>query len=67
MLSDSQDCELSDFDLILQLRHIGRESSIHSACNCACFAFAAAINLSSMLLPVLQPDSSPLKCLQGPP
>jgi len=37
MLSESQDCELSYFGLVLQLRHIGRESSIHSACNCASF------------------------------
>jgi len=37
MLSDSQGCELFHFVLILQLRHNGRESSIHSACNCACF------------------------------
>jgi len=37
MLSDSQGCELSNFVLILQLRHNGRESSIHSACNCAYF------------------------------
>jgi len=37
MLSDSQACELSYFVLILQLRHNGRESSIHSACNCTGF------------------------------
>jgi len=37
MLSDSQACELSHFVLILYLRHNGRESSIHCACNCACF------------------------------
>jgi len=33
MLSDSQGYELSHFVLILYLRHKGRESSIHSACN----------------------------------
>jgi len=37
MLSDTQGCELSHFDLFLYLRHGGQESSIHSACNCACF------------------------------
>ena len=37
MLSGSQACENSHFDLILYLRHNRRESSIHSACNCACF------------------------------
>jgi len=37
MLSKSQACELSNFVLILLLRHNGRECSIHSACNCACF------------------------------
>jgi len=37
MLSDIQGCALSHFGLVLQLRHNGRESNIHSACNCACF------------------------------
>jgi len=37
MLQDSQGCELFHFVLMLQLRHNRRESSIHSACNCACF------------------------------
>jgi len=35
--SDSQACELSHFVLIVQLCHNGRESSIHSTCNCALF------------------------------
>jgi len=37
ILSESQGCELSNIVLILLLRHNARESSIHSACNCACF------------------------------
>jgi len=37
MLSGSHACELSHFDFILWLHHNGRKSSIHSACNCACF------------------------------
>ena len=32
-LSDSQGCKISDFALVLCLRHNGRESSIHSACS----------------------------------
>jgi len=37
MLSDSQACELCHFVFIVQLRHNEGQSSIHSACNCACF------------------------------
>jgi len=33
MLSDSQGCELSNVALVLQLRHNGREYSVHNACS----------------------------------